>query len=158
MRQMGAVTTLIGGAFLIDYGVTASQLSVHIANGVLSISHNGLVLVVLASIVVLLLGLMLDTIVLEFVVLPIFVPIMVAAGVNMVYFGVVFTLATMIGLGMPTLGTLNFVLARLTRTPLREIIHAMWPFLGLLWGGLVVVILFPELSLWLPRLLHMTTS
>jgi tripartite ATP-independent transporter DctM subunit len=157
-RQMGAVTTLIAGAFLIDYGVTASQLSVQITSSVLSLSHDGFVLVVLSTVIVLVLGLMFDVIVLEFVVLPIFVPVMVAAHVNMIYFGIVFTFATMIALGMPTLGTLNFVLAKLTATPLRDIIRSMWPFLGLLWGGLAVLILFPQLSLWLPQLLHMSAS
>ncbi len=155
--QMGAVTTLIGGAFLIDYGVTSSQLSANLTNAVLGLSHNGLALVGLATGVILLLSLLFDTIVLEFVVLPILVPVMDAAHVNMVYFGEVFTLATMIGLGMPTLGILNFLLAKLTHTPLKEIVRAMWPFLALLWGSLAVMILVPEVSLLGPRLLGMAT-
>jgi TRAP-type C4-dicarboxylate transport system permease large subunit len=72
-----------------------------------------------------------------------------------VYFGVVFTLVTMIALGMPTLGTLNFVLSKITDTPLSGIIRQMWPFVGLLLAGLLLVILFPEMSLFLPRLAHL---
>jgi tripartite ATP-independent transporter DctM subunit len=158
VRQTGAVTALIAGAFVIDYGVTASQLPVRVSNVVLSLTHSSLALVLLATALVLVLGLMLEVIVLEFVVLPILVPILADAHVNMIYYGVVFTFATMIALGMPTLGTLNFVLSNLTRTPLEEIIRAMWPFLALLVGGLFILIFVPELSLWLPRLLHMPTG
>ncbi len=156
VRQTGMVTSLIAGAFVINYGITASQFSVRLANATLSLTHRPIFLVLLACGLLLILGLLLEVVVLEFVILPIMVPIMHAAGVNMIYFGVVFTLVTMIALGMPTLGVLNFVLSGLTDTPLREIVRAMWPFLGLLVGGLILLVLFPEVSLWLPRLLHMT--
>lgn len=157
VRQTGMVTSLIAGAFVVNYGITASQLSTRIANFTLSLTHQHLLVVLLACVLLLVLGLVLEVVVLEFVILPIIVPIMHAAGVNMVYFGVVFTLVTMIALGMPTLGVLNFVLSGLTNTPLSSIIKEMWPFLGLLVGGLVVLVLVPEISLWLPNLLHMTT-
>lgn len=153
VRQMGAITGMIAGAFVIDYGVTASELPSKVSKAVLGLTREPYLLVLLACLLLLVLGLFLEVIVLEFVVLPILVPIMVAAHVNLVYFGVVFTLVTMIALGMPTLGILNFVLSRLTNTPLREIISEMWKFLALLVGGLVVLVLVPELSLWLPRVL-----
>lgn len=157
VRQTGMVTSLIAGAFVINYGITASQFSVKLANFTLSLTHQRLLLVLLATALLLVLGLILEVVVLEFVILPIIVPIMHAAGVNMVYFGVVFTLVTMIALGLPTLGVLNFVLSGLTDTPLAQIIRAMWPFLGLLVGGLVLLILLPQLSLWLPHLMHLST-
>lgn len=157
VRQTGMVTSLIAGAFIVNYGITASQFSVKLANFTLSITHQHLLVVLLASVLLLLLGLVLEVVVLEFVILPIIIPILHAAGVDMVYFGVVFTLVTMIALGLPTLGVLNFVLSGLTNTPLRAIIREMWPFLGLLVGGLAVLVLVPQLSLWLPGLLHMST-
>ena len=158
VRQMGMVTTLIAGAFVINYGVTASQASAQLTTAVLSLTHEKLPLILVSMVLLLVLGLMLEVIVLEFVVLPLLVPIMIAAHVNMVYYGVIFTLVTMIALGMPTLGVLNFVMSGLTRTPLREIVKAMWPFLGLLFAGLVVLIFVPEISLWLPHLLHFKTG
>ncbi|MHB8323726.1 MAG: TRAP transporter large permease [Candidatus Dormibacteria bacterium] len=152
VRQTGAVTGLIVGAFLIDYAVTSSELPATIAQFVLSLTHQPTLLLLLVCAMLLVAGLVLEVIVLEFVMLPIIVPIMHAASVNMVFFGVVFTLVTMIALGMPTLGLLNFILSKLTDTPLTEIIREMWPFLGLLVVGLVVVLLFPQMSLFLPHL------
>jgi tripartite ATP-independent transporter DctM subunit len=155
VRQTGAVTGLIAGAFLLNYAVTVSQVPNSAANLLLGLTHQPLLLILLVTAFLLVAGLMLEVIVLEFVVLPIIVPIMVAVGVNMVYFGVVFTLVTMIALGLPTLGTLNFVLSKITDTPLAGIVRQMWPFLALLVVGLVVVILFPQLSLFLPSLAHL---
>jgi len=155
VRQTGAVTGLIAGAFLLNYAVTVSQVPNTAANFVLGITHQQLLVILLVTLVLLIAGLFLEVIVLEFVMLPIIVPIMEAVGVNMVYFGVVFTLVTMIALGMPTLGTLNFVLSKITDTPLSGIIRQMWPFVGLLLAGLLLVILFPEMSLFLPRLAHL---
>ena len=154
VRQTGSVTALIAGAFIIDYAVTASELPTTVTQFVLSITHQKLLLLLLVAVLLLVAGLILEVIVLEFVMLPIIVPIMHAAGVNMVYFGVIFTLVTMIALGMPTLGMLNFILSKLTNTPLGEVVREMWPFLGLLVAGLLLVIFVPEMSLWLPAALH----
>jgi tripartite ATP-independent transporter DctM subunit len=156
VRQMGAVTVLIVGAFIIDYAVTNSQLAAAASKFALSVTHQQIFLLLMVCLLLLVAGLILEVIVLEFVMLPIIVPIMSAAGVNMVYFGVVFTLVTMIALGMPTLGTVNFVLSKLTDTPLTAIVKEMWPFLGLLVAGLVMIVLIPEISLFLPHLLGLS--
>ena len=156
MQQMGAVTSLIVGAFIIDYAVTNSELPATVARLALSITHQPLLLLLIVCLLLLVAGLILEVIVLEFVMLPIIVPIMSAAGVNMVYFGVVFTLVTMIALGMPTLGTVNFVLSKLTDTPLSAIVSEMWPFLALLVAGLVLVVLVPQMSLFLPHLMGLS--
>ncbi len=156
VQQMGAVTSLIVGAFIIDYAVTNSELPATVARLALSITHQPLLLLLIVCLLLLVAGLILEVIVLEFVMLPIIVPIMSAAGVNMVYFGVVFTLVTMIALGMPTLGTVNFVLSKLTDTPLSAIVSEMWPFLALLVAGLVLVVLVPQMSLFLPHLMGLS--
>jgi tripartite ATP-independent transporter DctM subunit len=152
VRQTGVVTSLIAGAFVLNYAVTVSQMPNSIAQLMLSITQQPTLLIFLVCAMLLIAGLFLEVVVLEFVMLPILVPIMNAVQVNMVYFGVVFTLVTMIALGLPTLGTLNFVLSKLTNTPLSDIIREMWPFLGLLVAGLLLIILFPQISLFLPRL------
>ncbi len=153
VRQTGAVAGLIAGAFIIDYAVTNEQVPAAMTQLVLGISHQPLVLLAIINILFLVGDLFLETVVLQFVMLPIVLPIVKAAGIDPVYFGVVITLNMMIGLGLPTLGVLNFILSRLTHTPLEEIIREMWPFLGLLVAGLIVLMLFPQISLFLPHLL-----
>jgi len=153
VRQTGAVAGLIAGAFIINYAITNEQVPAAVTQSVLSITHQPILLILIINVLFLVGDLFLETVVLQFVMLPIVLPIVRAAGIDPIYFGVVITLNMMIGLGMPTLGVLNFILSRLTRTPLEEIIHEMWPFLALLVAGLAILIAFPQISLFLPHLM-----
>ncbi|MHB8620422.1 MAG: TRAP transporter large permease [Chloroflexota bacterium] len=152
VKQTGAVTGLIAGAFIIDYAVTNEQLPAALTGLVLGATRQPILLLLIINALFLVAGLFLEVIVLQFVMLPIVLPIVNAAHINLVYFGVLITLNMMIGLGMPTLGVINFILSKLTHTPLEEIIREMWPFLGLLVGGLLVLLFFPQVTLFLPRL------
>ena len=58
----------------------------------------------------------------------------------------------MIGLITPPYGILLFVINAVTDIPLREIISEIWAFLIVLIAALAVMMLFPDLVLWLPRL------
>jgi tripartite ATP-independent transporter DctM subunit len=156
-RQTGAVTVLIASAFIVDYAVTNEQVPALVAGLVLSVTRQPLLVILIVNVLFLVGDLFLETVVLQFVMLPIVLPIVRAAGIDLVYFGVIITLNMMIGLGMPSLGVLNFILSKLTQTPLDEIIHEMWPFLGLLVAGLIVLILFPEITLFLPHQLGFRT-
>lgn len=157
VRQTGAVTVLIAGAFMIDYAVTNEQVPAATTQLVLSITHQPVLLLVIINVLFLVGDLFLETIVLQFVMLPIVLPIVRAANIDLVYFGVVITLNMMIGLGMPSLGVINFILSKLTKTPLNEIIREMWPFLGLLVGGLILLMVFPQITLFLPHLMGFKT-
>jgi len=157
VRQTGAVTVLIAGAFIIDYAVTNEQVPAALTQLVLSVTHQPVLLLVIINVLFLVGDLFLETIVLQFVMLPIVLPIVRAANIDPVYFGVVITLNMMIGLGMPSLGVINFILSKLTKTPLNEIIREMWPFLGLLVGGLILLMVFPQITLFLPHLMGFKT-
>ena len=69
------------------------------------------------------------------------------------HFGVVAIINCMIGLITPPYGVLLFVINAVTDIPLREIIHEIWPFLAVLLSALLAMIFYPDLVLWLPRLL-----
>ena len=158
VRQTGAVTVLIAGAFIIDYAVTNEQVPAVAAQLVLSVTHQPVLLLIIINVLFLIGDLFLETIVLQFVMLPIVLPIVRAANIDPVYFGVVITLNMMIGLGMPSLGVINFILSKLTQTPLNEIIREMWPFLGLLVAGLILLMVFPQITLFLPHLMGYKTK
>ena len=59
----------------------------------------------------------------------------------------------MIGLITPPYGILLFVISAVTQIPLNEIIGEIWAFLAVLLTALLVMIMFPEIVLWLPRAL-----
>ena len=86
------------------------------------------------------------------VVVPIFLPTAQALGIDMVHFGLIVTVNIMIGLITPPYGLLLFIVANITKAPLRDIVRDVMPFLGILVLGLAIITLVPDLVLWLPRM------
>ena len=72
-------------------------------------------------------------------------------GIDLVHFGVLVVVNSMIGLITPPYGILLFVINAVTGIPLKEIIGEVWAFLGVLIAALLLLILAPDLVLWLPR-------
>jgi len=101
----------------------------------------------------LLLGCVLDATTLILVVIPLFIPSCRALGIDLVHFGVVVVVNSMIGLITPPYGILLFVINATTGIPLRSIIKEVVPFLMALLVALAIIVLSPDLVLWLPRLL-----
>jgi TRAP-type C4-dicarboxylate transport system permease large subunit len=87
------------------------------------------------------------------VLVPVLLPTVAALGIDLVYFGVVIVINVTIGLVTPPYGLLLFVLSVLTKIPLGEIVRECWGLIGSLVGGLALLVVFPELVLWLPRVL-----
>jgi TRAP-type C4-dicarboxylate transport system permease large subunit len=102
---------------------------------------------------VLLLGCVLDATTIILVIVPLFIPACRELGIDLVHFGVLVVVNSMIGLITPPYGILLFVINAVTGIPLREIIAEVWPFLLVLIGALLLLVLFPGLVLWLPQLL-----
>ena len=105
----------------------------------------------MVNILVLLLGCILDATVIILVIIPLFIPTCRGLGIDLVHFGVLIVVNSMIGLITPPYGILLFVINAVTGIPLKEIIGEIWAFLAVLIAALVAMILFPGIVLWLPR-------
>jgi len=104
------------------------------------------------NLLLLLLGCLLDATTIILVIIPLFIPTCRELGIDLVHFGVVAIVNCMIGLITPPYGILLFVITAVTRIPLAEIIHEIWPFLGVLLLALLCMVLCPGLVLTLPRM------
>ena len=111
-----------------------------------------LAFMLVVNIMVLLLGCILDATVIILVIIPLFIPTCRELGIDLVHFGVLIVVNSMIGLITPPYGILLFVINAVTGTPLKEIIGEIWAFLAVLIAALLVMILVPDIVLWLPRL------
>jgi tripartite ATP-independent transporter DctM subunit len=152
MRQSAVVMILIAGAFVVNYAVTAEQLAQVLVSWIQAQNLSALQFMLLANLLFLLLGCILDTGVLLLVVLPVLMPAVRLLEIDPVHFGVVAIVNFMIGLITPPYGLLLFVLSSLASVPLREIMGQIWKFLIPLLLVLLLLVLFPQLVLWLPRL------
>jgi TRAP-type C4-dicarboxylate transport system permease large subunit len=111
-----------------------------------------LMFILLVNLLVLLLGCILDATVIILVIIPLFIPTCRELGIDLVHFGVLIVVNSMLGLITPPYGILLFVINAVTGIPLKEIISEIWAFIAVLLGALLFMILVPDVVLWLPRL------
>jgi TRAP-type C4-dicarboxylate transport system permease large subunit len=84
---------------------------------------------------------------------PIFVPVLKGMGVDPVYFGVILALLMSIGTITPPVGTVLFVIAKITGIPIERLTRVMLPWYGILLAAVALLILFPRLILFIPELM-----
>lgn len=106
--------------------------------------------------VVLLLGTFLDWVAIVFITVPVFAPVVTSLGYDPVWFGTLFAMNVQIYMLSPPFGPACFYLKSVAPkdVTLQEIFVAVLPFIGLQLIGLSLVIMFPQIALWLPNLLN----
>ena len=136
---------------ILTYIVIQENVPQSISNMFAGADIDPLVFMLMVNVLVLLLGCILDATVIILVIIPLFIPTCRELGIDLVHFGVLIVVNSMIGLITPPYGILLFVINAVTGIPLKEIIREVWAFLFVLLGALVLMILVPDIVLWLPR-------
>jgi C4-dicarboxylate transporter DctM subunit len=105
----------------------------------------------LVSLIVVLFGMVLEGLPAAVVLIPVIFPIAKQIGIHPIHFNVVLTAAVGIGLFLPPIGVGLLMALRFADIGVAQHFRAYWPYLVALFAGLLVLILFPEISLFLPR-------
>ncbi|MBA5775868.1 TRAP transporter large permease [Stappia sp. F7233] len=152
-RSSAAVGLVIGGALILNYIVASENIPNMLAGALVGLDVSPLAFLLSVNVLLLLLGCVLDATTIILVIIPLFLPTCRELGIDLVHFGVVAVVNCMIGLITPPYGILLFVINAVTGISLREIIGEIWAFLAVLIFALLLLILVPEIVLFLPRLL-----
>ncbi len=150
-RSSAAIGLVIGGALILNYVVASENIPSRMALALAGLNVSPLVFILGVNVLLLVLGCVLDATTIILVIIPLFIPTCVHLEIDLVHFGVVAVVNCMIGLITPPYGILLFVINAVTRIPLSEIISEIWLFIAILIAALLLMILFPEIVLWLPR-------
>jgi tripartite ATP-independent transporter DctM subunit len=150
-RASAAVGLVIGSALIFNYVVASENIPGVVSNAMKGLEISPLLFLALVNVLFLILGCLLDATTLILVIVPLFVPTCVALGIDLVHFGVVIVVNCMIGLITPPYGILLFVINATTGIPLRDIIREIWAWVAVLIASLVMMVVFPDIVLWVPR-------
>ena len=112
-----------------------------------------IVFLLFVNVLLLVLGCFLEGTTIILVILPVLLPTAEALGVDMVHFGVMAIVNIMIGLVTPPYGLLLFMMNKIADVPLRDMVREVMPFLYVMIGALALIMLVPDLVLFLPRLM-----
>jgi tripartite ATP-independent transporter DctM subunit len=152
-RSTAAIGMLIAGALALNYVITSENVPNTVRNILAGWELSKLEFLLVVNLILLVLGCLLEGSTILLVVVPVLVPTAQALGVDMVHFGVMVVVNTMLGLITPPYGLLLFIVAKLSGQPLAAVVRDTMPFLLAMVAALALITAVPDLVLWLPRVM-----
>ena len=153
LKTLAIVMTLLATAKAFAYMMTELRIPAAISAGLLSVTGNRTILLLIVNALLLLLGCFMDMAPLITIMTPILLPVVTAVGVDPVHFGVIMIFNLAVGLCTPPVGSALFVGCAIGRTPIERTAKNMLPLYAVMVIVLLLVTYIPDISLLLPRLL-----
>jgi TRAP-type C4-dicarboxylate transport system permease large subunit len=149
------VMTIVAGAIIFGRFLAVTQVPAGLATGLSGLPLPGWCILTLILLFFFVGGCFLDALALNILTIPIFYPVIVALNYDLIWFGVMMVLVTMIGVITPPVGVCVYVVSGMARdVALEKIFRGSLPFIGALLLAAVLLILFPGLATFLPGLIR----
>lgn len=150
-KTTGIVMLVAGTAMVVAWLLTVVRIPQTIATTILSISENPFVVLLIINFFLLLVGSVMDLTPALLILGPVLLPVARAVGIDPVFFGVMMVINLGIGLVTPPVGTILYISCGIAKISLERIVKAMMPFLVTQVAILLLIIIFPQLVLWIPN-------
>ncbi len=141
------VMFLVAAALVSSWLITVAEITQQIVELVQPFMGNQTLLLVVIMLLVVVVGTALDMTPTILILTPVLMPIIKAAGIDPVYFGVLFIINNAIGLITPPVGTVLNVVCGVSKISMEELIKGVWPFLIAQLIVLFLLVMFPALVL-----------
>jgi tripartite ATP-independent transporter DctM subunit len=152
LRASSAILLIVAVAALFGWVLSVEQVPQAMTKVMLSISTEPWVLLLLVNVLLLVVGMFLDSTTAILVIAPIIAKPLMAAGVDPVHLGMVVIFNLMIGLLTPPMGLALFLVADIAKVRMQDVLREMLPFYVPLVATLLLITFVPAITLWLPRL------
>ncbi|MCM4162182.1 MULTISPECIES: TRAP transporter large permease [unclassified Arenibacter] len=152
MKTSASLMVLVGFANLFGYILITEQIPQEISMEILGFSDNKYVVLLLINLLLIVVGTFMETIAALLILFPILLKVAVAVDVDPIHFAVIAVLNLIIGLTTPPVGVCLFVASSIGKISIGAVSKAGLPFLLVSFLVLILVTLFPWLSLALPNL------
>ncbi len=144
---------IIAIANFLAYFMIHQRIPNQVIAGLMGITANPQILILLIIFVLLVLGMFLEGTSVILIVTPIFLPIIKAISMDYVQFGVIMILASMIGLLTPPVGMSLYAVCSITKVSLLDLSKEVLPYVAGIFLVLLLCAFWPPLSLWLPNMI-----
>ena len=150
MFLSAAVTTsvvmfLVAAALVSSWLITVAEITQQVVDLLKPLMDSKILLMLAIMVVVVIVGTALDMTPTILIMTPILMPVIREAGIDPVYFGVLFIINNSIGLITPPVGVVVNVVCGVSNVSMEDIIRGVWPFLLAQFGILLLLIFFPWL-------------
>ena len=151
MKTSASLMVLVGFANLFGWILITERFPQIISESISSFSQNKYVVLLLINLLLIFVGTFMETIAALLVLFPILLKVAITVGVDPIHFAVIAVLNLIIGLTTPPVGVCLFVASSIGKESIGKVSKASLPFLSISILVLIVVTLFPQISLFLPN-------
>lgn len=153
LKTVGLIMWIGFGAYAMVGVYTLAGGSEFISKWIVGLPFGPWGILIVIQLILIVLGMVLDVVGIVFLCVPIFVPVARALGFDLLWFGLLFNINLQIAFLSPPFGYAMFYLKGVSppEITMTDIYRCVWPFMGLQLLGLVLVMVFPQIAVWLPN-------
>jgi tripartite ATP-independent transporter DctM subunit len=152
LSTAGMLLMLIAGSTILGHFIAITNIPQFVADWLVALPLNRYIIIILICLVYEIGGSFIDDMAFMILATPIFYPAVIKLGFDPIWFGITIGVVIMIGVVIPPVAICVFVVKNITKEPMGRIYKGVAPFLislVVVWG---LMLLFPQLALWLPSL------
>ena len=153
IRTSSGIMLLVCTASLFGWALTVGKIPQMVADAIMGLTTNPILIMLLMNIVLLVVGCFLESIAAIVIMTPVLYPIAAAIGMDPIHFGIMLCVNICIGTLTPPFGVCLFVASGMTNLPIEKIAKKSLPFLAALIICLMLITYIPQISMFLPNLL-----
>lgn len=140
---------IIAAAIIFGLFLTNNQMPQQIASFIVDGNFNKWTFLILVNVLLFILGTFLEGVAIILITMPLFFPILAQMGISPIHFAIIVTVNLELAMITPPVGLNLFVVGGIAKEPLEEVIKGIIPFIFIMIGVLIVIVLWPDLSLFL---------
>lgn len=152
-EMTGIIIFLIGVSSIMSWVMAFTNIPTLVSNGLLAISSNKYVILLLINVILLVVGTFMDMTPACLIFTPIFLPVCTALGMNTIHFGIMMIFNLCIGTITPPVGTTLFVGVKVGNVKIETVFRQLLIYFAAIFAVLLLVTYIPQISLWLPGLM-----
>ncbi|MFV0421763.1 TRAP transporter large permease [Oleidesulfovibrio sp.] len=153
VRLTSVIFVVIGAATIVGWILSAEKVPQSMAPVIMEYATTPTQVLLLISLIVFVVGMFMEEIAALVLLTPVFAPLAVAAGIDPYHFGIVMTLNITIALITPPMGACVYIVSSVGGVALEKMFRHIWPFVLVALACQLLLILVPEISIWLPHML-----
>ena len=150
IKTSSIVLLLVATSIAMSWVLSYEQMPQAITEGLLAISDNPIMVLILINLILLFVGIFMDITPAVLIFTPIFLPIVVDLGYDPIHFGIIMIMNLCIGICTPPVGSVLFVGCSVAGLSIQRVLKPLLPLFAVMLVVLLLVTYIPELSLWLP--------
>lgn len=148
-----SIFIIVSMANILGWTLALDQIPKLIAEGLLSISTNKYVILLLINILLFIVGMVMETTAAIIILVPVLLPVTNAVGIEPLHFGMIISVNLIIGMLTPPVGVTLYVVSQVSRVPSSLLVKQIWPWIGAAVIVLIIITYVPGFVTILPNLL-----